>query len=154
MQDLHGERTKSTSVTTLVESTAPADPFVLFDTLVGRRIRSERTRRALPEPIMMVVATCVDDQPLSAYRAAQESRDEVTFFTNYNSRKGSELSPNRNVALLFGWYPLHRQVRAEGTAKLVPRAGVRGLLRDQPRESQLASGWLPSSLRPSPRLTS
>jgi hypothetical protein len=50
------------------------------------------------------------------------SNDGFTFFTNYNSKKGNELSRNRRVALLFGWYPLHRQVRAEGTAELVPRA--------------------------------
>jgi pyridoxamine 5'-phosphate oxidase len=67
------------------------------------------------------------------------SNGGFTFFTNYNSRKGSELSRNRRVALLFGWYPLHRQVRAEGTAELVPRTESEAYFASRPRDSQLGA---------------
>ena len=88
----------------------------------------------------MVIATCVDDQPSTRTVLLKSVSDEgFTFFTNYNSRKGSELSRNRNVALLFGWYPVHRQVRAEGTAELVPRAESEAYFASRPRESQLAA---------------
>lgn len=37
-----------------------------------------------------------------------------SWFTNYDSRKGQELSQNRHAALLFFWSALERQVRIEG----------------------------------------
>jgi len=88
----------------------------------------------------MVIATCVEDQPSARTVLLKNvSNEGFTFFTNYNSRKGSELSRNRRVALLFGWYPLHRQVRAEGTAELVPRAESEAYFATRPRDSQLGA---------------
>lgn len=44
-----------------------------------------------------------------------------SFFTNYQSAKGEEIAANPNVALLFFWKELERQVRIEGTIeKLSP----------------------------------
>ena len=37
------------------------------------------------------------------------------FYTNYNSRKGKEISENNFASLLFFWDKLERQVRIEGT---------------------------------------
>ncbi len=42
-----------------------------------------------------------------------------TFYTNYSSRKSRELDGNVNVALLFHWNILQRQVRVEGTVARV-----------------------------------
>jgi len=41
------------------------------------------------------------------------------FYTNYNSRKGSELEQNAQACLLFYWPQLWRQVRIEGTVERV-----------------------------------
>ena len=38
------------------------------------------------------------------------------FYTNLNSRKGSEIQANDHVALLFHWKSLKRQIRIEGPA--------------------------------------
>ena len=38
----------------------------------------------------------------------------VEFFTNYESRKGRELTANPRAALAVLWKPLQRQVRLEG----------------------------------------
>jgi pyridoxamine 5'-phosphate oxidase len=138
MQDLYDERTDYQG-DHLLESAAPTDPFVLFDAWLADALLAKE-RGELPEPTAMVIATCVDDQPSTRTVLLKNVSDEgFTFFTNYNSRKGSELSRNRNVALLFGWYPLHRQVRAEGTAELVPRAESEAYFATRPRESQLAA---------------
>jgi len=123
----------------LLESTAPADPLALFDSWLAEAFLAKE-RGMLPEPTAMVVATCVDDQPSARTVLLKSVSDEgFTFFTNYNSRKGSELSRNRRVALHFGWYPLHRQVRAEGTAQLVSRAESEAYFATRPRESQLGA---------------
>jgi pyridoxamine 5'-phosphate oxidase len=138
MQDLFGERTEYKGQH-LLESTAPADPFVLFDAWLADAFVAKE-RGMLPEPTAMVIATCVDNQPSTRTVLLKSVSDQgFTFFTNYNSRKGSELSRNRNVALLFGWYPLHRQVRAEGTAELVPRAESEAYFATRPRDSQLGA---------------
>jgi pyridoxamine 5'-phosphate oxidase len=138
MQDLYGERTDYRGEH-LLESNAPADPFVLFDAWLVDAFRAKESG-VLPEPTAMVVATCVDDQPSARTVLLKSVTNEgFTFFTNYNSRKGNELSRNRRVALIFGWYPLHRQVRAEGTAELVPRSESEAYFATRPRDSQLAA---------------
>ena len=138
MPDLYGERLDYEG-DHLLEANAPADPFVLFDAWLADAFLAKE-RGVLPEPTAMVVATCVDDQPSARTVLLKNvSNEGFTFFTNYNSRKGSELSRNRRVALHFGWYPLHRQVRAEGTAELVPRAESEAYFATRPRESQLGA---------------
>ena len=67
------------------------------------------------------------------------------FFTNYDSRKGGELAANPAVALHFGWYPLQRQVRVEGTARRVPRAESEAYFATRPRGSQLGAWASPQS---------
>jgi pyridoxamine 5'-phosphate oxidase len=138
MQDLFAERTDYRGEH-LLESNAPADPFVLFDAWLADAFQAKETG-VLPEPTAMVIATCVDDQPSARTVLLKSvSNEGFTFFTNYNSRKGNELSRNRRVALLFGWYPLHRQVRAEGTAELVPRTESEAYFATRPRDSQLGA---------------
>jgi pyridoxamine 5'-phosphate oxidase len=61
------------------------------------------------------------------------------FFTNYHSRKGAEIAANPEVALLFGWYALQRQVRAEGMAEMVSRTESEDYFRTRPRGSQLGA---------------
>lgn len=41
------------------------------------------------------------------------------FFTNYQSDKGKEIAQNSNVALVFFWKELERQVRIEGIAEKI-----------------------------------
>src|SRR3546814_6806433 len=41
----------------------------------------------------------------------------LTFYTNYESRKGRELADNPNVALVFWWDKLERSVRLEGRSE-------------------------------------
>jgi pyridoxamine 5'-phosphate oxidase len=138
MPDLYGERLDYTG-DHLLESNAPADPFVLFDAWLADAFLAKE-RGVLAEPTAMVVATSVDDQPSARTVLLKNvSAEGFTFFTNYNSRKGSELSRNRRVALHFGWYPLHRQIRVEGTAQLVSRAESEAYFATRPRESQLGA---------------
>lgn len=61
------------------------------------------------------------------------------FFTNYNSKKGQQLSSNRRAALLFYWPESGRQVRIEGVANKVTEEESASYFKTRPRESQLAS---------------
>ena len=64
----------------------------------------------------MNVAT-VDDkgQPSSRVVLLKKLSDEgLVFYTNYNSRKGSEIHSNNKVAVNFWWRELKKQIRIEG----------------------------------------
>ncbi|HSU35501.1 MAG TPA: pyridoxamine 5'-phosphate oxidase, partial [Propionibacteriaceae bacterium] len=95
---------------------------------------------ALPEPTAMVLATSADSSP-SARTVLLKSAgpDGFVFFTNYDSRKGTEIAASPAVALHFGWYPLHRQVRVEGTAAPVSRSESVAYFATRPRGSQLGA---------------
>jgi pyridoxamine 5'-phosphate oxidase len=61
------------------------------------------------------------------------------FFTNYESRKGSELAGNPKAALTFFWPDLERQVCVAGTASKIPRAEAEAYFKSRPRASQLGA---------------
>ena len=75
----------------------------------------------LPEATAMVVSTTADGDRARVRSCSRRSEGGFIFFTNYGSRKAAEMAGSSYVALLFGWYPLQRQVRVEGRAERVAR---------------------------------
>lgn len=72
-------------------------------------------------PEAMSVSSCnTEGQPSSRMVLLKEYDEKgFVFFTNYGSRKSHELEENSNVALLFHWNVLQRQIRIEGTVEKV-----------------------------------
>ncbi len=71
--------------------------------------------------------------------------DGFVFFSNYESRKGAELTANPRAALLFHWEPLGRQVRVEGAVHRTSVAESRAYAHSRPRGSQLSALASPQS---------
>jgi pyridoxamine 5'-phosphate oxidase len=69
----------------------------------------------------------------------------LEFYTNYTSRKAVELADNGQVALLFFWSALHRQVRVEGTATFLEGNASDAYFNDRPREHQIGAWASPQS---------
>jgi pyridoxamine 5'-phosphate oxidase len=69
----------------------------------------------------MTLATATADGQPSARIVLLKSFDErgFVFYTNYDSRKGDELSDNPRACLLFYWPQVWRQVRIEGAVEKV-----------------------------------
>ena len=61
------------------------------------------------------------------------------FFTNYGSRKGSELTENPNAALTFFWSELERQVCVTGTVTRLPAVESERYFKSRPRGSQIGA---------------
>ena len=72
------------------------------------------------------------------------------FFTNYQSRKATDLASNPQAALCFWWDRLERQVRVEGPGhQTVPRSLSQLLQQAPPRAVNWAPGPPPKA-NPSP----
>jgi len=65
------------------------------------------------------------------------------FFTNYDSRKGRELSGNPNAALTFFWPDLERQVCVAGVVTKLPALESENYFKTRPRGSQIGA-WASS----------
>ena len=61
------------------------------------------------------------------------------FFTNYDSRKGRELTGNPNAALTFFWPELERQVCVAGTVSKLSATESEAYFKSRPRGSQLGA---------------
>ena len=126
-----------------METAIPADPLVLFSSWLSDAFAA-KDRGVLPEPTAMVVSTTAGSRPSSRTVLLKEvNAGGFVFFTNYRSRKAAEMAGSSAVALLFGWYPLHRQVRVEGRAELVARSESESYFASRPRASQLGA-WASS----------
>nr|XP_042901968.1 pyridoxine-5'-phosphate oxidase-like isoform X5 [Parasteatoda tepidariorum] len=65
--------------------------------------------------------------------------DGFSFFSNYESRKGKEIAENPQVALLFYWNTLCRQIRIEGTVVKLSEKESEDYFHQRPRSSQLSA---------------
>ncbi len=61
------------------------------------------------------------------------------FFTNYNSKKSKQLQSNPNVALLFPWLVLERQVKISGYVEKISMLESLKYFSSRPKASQLGS---------------
>ena len=65
--------------------------------------------------------------------------DGLVFYTNYDSRKGTDLAAEARCEALFTWLPLDRQVRVAGTVARTTAKQSDAYFATRPRESQLAA---------------
>ena len=120
----------------LLESDLDADPFAQF----GRWFDEAKAAvKALPE--CMMLATASHDGEVSVRAVLLKEFDErgFTFFTNYNSRKSTQMHDNPRAALLFWWPPLERQVRIEGAVVRTTEEESDIYFATRPRGSQLGA---------------
>ena len=92
----------------------PAEPLAL----VARWLEQATREAVQPNPNAMVLATADQHgQPSARVVLCKDIRPQpgyLTFFSNYESRKGTELAANPRAAAVMHWDRLHRQVRIEG----------------------------------------
>jgi pyridoxamine 5'-phosphate oxidase len=118
------------------------DPLVQF-----RRWLGDAEDANLAEPNGMAVSTVAADGAPSSRFVLLRGLDErgFAFYTNHTSEKARELAANPRAALLFGWLPLHRQVRVTGLAERFDDAEADAYFASRPRGSQIAAWASPQS---------
>lgn len=75
----------------------------------------------------------------------QIDRHGLSFYTNYESRKGTELLENPHAAVLFFWPELQRQVRVEGLVEKLPAKLSDVYFQSRPKGSKLGAVASPQS---------
>lgn len=98
---------------------------------------------AVHEPNAMTLAT-IDENSMPFLRTVllkYYDHDGFVFFTNYSSRKATQIAANPNVSLLFPWITLERQVIIQGRAEKISTAESLRYFASRPRESQIGA-WV------------
>ena len=120
----------------LVEGELPKNPIELFNTWLTQAAENE----IVVEANAMVLSTEVDNQPTSRTVLLKDlTQAGFTFFSNYESNKGKQISENKNVSLLFPWYPMERQVIVIGSATKIAREDSEKYFATRPRTSQIGA---------------
>lgn len=103
----------------------------------------------IKEPTAMCLATTTPEGIPSARMVLLKEADErgFTFYTNLESRKGSELAANPRAALCFYWAALDRQVRVEGKAEPVSEEEADGYFASRALKSRIGA-WASRQSRP------
>jgi pyridoxamine 5'-phosphate oxidase len=126
----------------LDESAVSDDPMEQFHRWLEAALASETL-----EPYAMTLATADAQGRPSARIVLLRGYDArgLSFFTNYESRKGRELAADPAAALLFFWPALQRQVRVEGAAEALSAAESDAYFASRPRGHRLSAWASPQS---------
>jgi pyridoxamine 5'-phosphate oxidase len=122
---------------------ASADPITEFLNAV------ERARAHQVDTAPVVLASADANGRPSARLVLLRGIDQCgfVFFTNYNSRKGRELTDNPHAALCIYWASLDEQIRIEGQVSRVSAAESDAYFAGRPRGSQLGA-WASDQSQP------
>ncbi|RRB06884.1 pyridoxamine 5'-phosphate oxidase [Larkinella rosea] len=114
------------------------NPFDQF-----RRWFTEALTAGVPEPNAMHLATVGPENRPSGRIVLLKGFDEsgFSFFTNYQSRKGTELAADPFAALTFFYPELERQIRIEGVIQKVSSEESDAYFQVRPRGSQIGA-WV------------
>lgn len=107
----------------------------------------------IPDANAMTVATVADNgQPSQRIVLLKEIDNRgFVFYTNYHSRKATELNHSSLISLHFPWHSLDRQVKVCGTAAKISTTESLRYFLSRPRDSQIAASISEQSRRVSSR---
>ena len=108
--------------TELLPDPLPAEPLVI----ASRWLEEAWKAAQQPNPNAMVVASVdAEGQPSARVVLCKDivpTPGYLVFYTNYQSRKGRQLTQQPRAAVVMHWDALHRQVRVEGPVVKTPEA--------------------------------
>ena len=114
-----------------------ADPIIQFKSWF------EDAKKSEPIPTAMSLSTVNSNGEPTLRTVLLKLFDQrgFVFFTNYKSRKAGHISDNPNVAVLFNWVALERQVTITGVAEKIKTKESIKYFMSRPRGSQLGA-WV------------
>jgi pyridoxamine 5'-phosphate oxidase len=133
---------KDYKMLSLSEKDVAADPIIQFTKWWNEAIASN-----IDEVNAMTLATATKAGKPSARIVLLKgvSNDGFEFFTNYESDKANDMAENNQVALVFFWKELERQIRIEGTVSKIAEASSDKYFYSRPQLSKIGAWSSPQS---------
>ena len=133
---------KDYKLRSFLEAEAASNPFVQFTEWWNDALASN-----IDEVNAMTLATVnAAGKPCARIVLLKGMSEEgYEFYTNYESHKAKEMAGNSNVALVFFWKELERQIRIEGTVKKAPEDVSDIYFNSRPEESRIGAWSSPQS---------
>jgi len=133
---------KSYELKELDEQASNALPHLQFESWLNEAIESK-----IPEPNAMTLATVGSDLRPSTRIVLVKgfSAEGLIWCTNYQSRKGRELSGNPFASLQFHWVELERVVRLEGQVEKINPEQSDAYFNSRPLDSRIGAWASPQS---------
>ena len=127
----------------LDEKAMPENPMDLF-----KKWFQDACETDMHEPNAMCLATVGQDgQPSARFVLMKDFDDRgIVWYTNYESKKSSQLTENPRAAITFWWGTLERQVRFEGPVTKVSPEESDKYFQSRPRGSQIGA-WVSDQSR-------
>jgi pyridoxamine 5'-phosphate oxidase len=127
----------------LSESDMSASPFDQFSLWMSDALRAE-----IIDANAMTVSTVGEDNRPSARVVLLKYFDEagLVFFTNYESKKGTDLSNNPSTVFHFFWPQLDRQIAIYGTVTKTSREESKKYFDSRPIDSRIGA-WASNQSR-------
>ena len=126
----------------LTEETVNNDPILQLTAWLNDAIENQKQ-----DPTAMVLSTIDrEGNPESRVVLLKELKVEgLVFFTNYDSKKGQQITINQHVSVVFFWPELERQVRIKGRAEKISPEDSEIYFKSRPLDSQLGAWASPQS---------
>jgi pyridoxamine 5'-phosphate oxidase len=120
------------------------NPFEQFDIWMKDALKGD-----FLEPTAVAVSTVSANGRPSSRIVLLKSYNEngFVFFTNYTSRKGSEIAENPFASMLFFWDKFERQIRIEGKIEKISKIDSEKYFESRPYTSRLGA-WASEQSRP------
>jgi len=133
---------KEYKLRSLLESDVDEDPIKQFQQWWNEAMMSN-----IEEANAMTLATSTIKGKPSARIVLLKglSNDGFVFFTNYESKKGTDLKENPYASLIFFWKELERQVRIEGSVKKLTKKESDEYFLLRPEQSKIGAWSSPQS---------
>lgn len=118
------------------------DPFVQFE----KWYRDAETLLAHDVNAMTLATANTDGIPSARIVLLKQFDSKgFVFFSNYESHKAHDMAENPNVALVFLWKEMQRQIRICGKVEKISREESLAYFHTRPHDSQIGSWCSPQS---------
>ena len=126
------------------KTSSAAEPIALF-----KEWLAEAEEKESNNPTAMSLATADDEGVPSVRMVLLKDVDErgFVFYTNSESRKGSEIAANPNASLCFHWKSMLKVVRIDGAVEKVGDADADAYFNSRSRGSQIGA-WASKQSQP------
>ena len=114
-----------------------ADPIIQFESWFEEAKEAE----SIPTAMSLATVNNIGEPTVRTVLLKLFDKKGFVFFTNYKSRKADHITDKPNVAVLFNWVALERQVSITGVAEKIKTKESIKYFMSRPRGSQLGA-WV------------